>query len=196
MFFASSHRETCVAGDFCLWSGALATGVNNPRETPEAAQAFADYVAMLPGERSLEALAKRYQSDTKPVPTKRLSTIKTWSTKHRWQARIVEATTALTEERLRQAAEEDAESFRKFSRLISLTADMAMQGKIILLPQDLVKLRESVRKPQAKGATNVSVQLDISLTQAIERIAEEDGLTSEERKQFEADVQELLAASK
>jgi len=60
------------------------------RETNKAKQAFEDYFNLGPG-RSLVALAGQYkrQKDTKQSPpTSNLRTLKTWSTKHRWQDRV------------------------------------------------------------------------------------------------------------
>lgn len=57
------------------------------RESPRAAQAWADYLALGPG-RSLEQLLKEYQSRTGSVPTRQLSRLKRWSTDGQWQARL------------------------------------------------------------------------------------------------------------
>lgn len=59
------------------------------RETIRAAQAFADYLAMGTG-RSLEKLLDRYQIATSLPPTRRLMTLKGWSTAFGWQARLDE----------------------------------------------------------------------------------------------------------
>ena len=72
------------------------------RETPRARQAWADYVAMGPG-RSLEALLKRYQSESNPV-TNRLATLKKWSVVYQWQARLA----AIAEQEAREAEEREA----------------------------------------------------------------------------------------
>lgn len=58
------------------------------RETPRAKQAWNDYLAMGEG-RSLENLLKRYQNQA-AAPTNRLPTLKDWSRKHNWQARLSE----------------------------------------------------------------------------------------------------------
>jgi hypothetical protein len=61
------------------------------RETPKAAQAWNDYVAM-GAERSLESLLNRYRlasSQSVPVPTTRLHTLAIWSSAHGWQSRLV-----------------------------------------------------------------------------------------------------------
>jgi hypothetical protein len=58
------------------------------RETPKAAQAWNDYLAM-GAERSLDKLFAHYQTATKAAPVKRLRTLKDWSSRHDWQARLV-----------------------------------------------------------------------------------------------------------
>ena len=117
-----------------------------------------------------------------------------WSAQFRWQARIVEAITEAAERKLAEAAEIDAESFLKSSRVIAKAIDLADRGSKTMLPQDLVKIRESVRKPQPKGATNINVKLDVQLTQFLQEIAEADGLTEIERQELEADVKTFLKA--
>jgi hypothetical protein len=60
------------------------------RETPRAAQAFADYLAMGPG-RSLEKLLAQYRQQTANgirVPTLRFKTLADWSGTFCWQARL------------------------------------------------------------------------------------------------------------
>lgn len=63
------------------------------RETAKAKQAFEDYFQLGP-KRSLQKLLteyeKRHQTATKPPPTLRLRTLKTWSREHGWQERIEE----------------------------------------------------------------------------------------------------------
>jgi len=49
--------------------------------------ALRDYHAMGPG-RGLDRLAARYRSCTDPVPTKQATTIKVWSSRFAWQARV------------------------------------------------------------------------------------------------------------
>lgn len=68
-----------------------------PNESDNAFRAFADYVAMGAG-RSLTALlelyARRSQSDSeaRPIPTRRIATLKGWSARFQWQARIIRQT--------------------------------------------------------------------------------------------------------
>lgn len=57
------------------------------KESPRAACAWADYLAMGPG-RSLEALLALYRSRTEPAPTKHLTTLKHWSRTFGWQERL------------------------------------------------------------------------------------------------------------
>jgi hypothetical protein len=162
------------------------------QETARAAQAFADYVAMGPT-RSLEALAERYRTASKTIPTKRIATLKDWSVKYRWQARIAEAISAETEHKLHLASELDADTFLKTSLLMNSTIDRVIAQEILIDPVESIKIRETVRRPQAKGATSVNVHLDVQISQLIEQIAQEDGLNDVERRQLEADVQKYLA---
>lgn len=74
------------------------------KETPRAAQAWADYLALGP-ERSLEKLAAFYQTRTKPVP---VSTLKLWSTHFDWQGRLKDIA-----EREAKAAEEREAAYRR-----------------------------------------------------------------------------------
>lgn len=56
-------------------------------ETPNAYQAFCDYVEM--GYlRSLTKLQHQYQARTDHVPTRQITTLKTWSKKYEWQQRL------------------------------------------------------------------------------------------------------------
>lgn len=73
-------------------------------ESPRARQAWADYLALGPG-RSLEHLAREYQSRTESVPTRQLSRIKRWSVDFGWQARLTE----IADMQAREAAEREAE---------------------------------------------------------------------------------------
>jgi hypothetical protein len=58
------------------------------RESHAAVQAFQDYLAMPPAERSLERLSHRYRTAAEAAPTKRLGTLKSWSVNFAWQTRI------------------------------------------------------------------------------------------------------------
>lgn len=84
------------------------------RETPDALQAFEDYWGMGDG-RSLLKLASLYRSRSvsgEDVPTQRLPTLVTWSSKHGWQERVkariaAEAERVADEERKRNKAFRD-----------------------------------------------------------------------------------------
>lgn len=86
------------------------TGQRQPKETKRAVQSCNDYLLMGAG-RSLEKLWQRYQAVTDPLPpTRRITTLKQWSTDYGWVARAdeydakVEAEkTALVEARRRDA---------------------------------------------------------------------------------------------
>ena len=72
--------------------GALAAACEQASGEPQKAYAaFLDYCRLGPG-RSLARLLKRYQGVPEPYPglppTTRLPTLKAWSSKHRWQARV------------------------------------------------------------------------------------------------------------
>jgi len=70
-------------------------------ETRQANLALRDYAAMGPG-RSLAALVNRHQTDPKAAPTKRLRTLKDWSRRFAWQARV-EAVDVAYSKRLAEA---------------------------------------------------------------------------------------------
>ncbi len=57
-------------------------------ENKKAYAAFCDYARLGAG-RSLSLLVKTYQTATKPLPpTKRITTLKEWSSKYHWQVRV------------------------------------------------------------------------------------------------------------
>ena len=121
--------------------------------TDKAAEAFADYVSIGP-QRSLEALARRYQTSTEPVPTKQLSRLKIWSSKYQWQTRIPAAVTEITELKLKQAAELDADTFVETSRRLN----SLVHSPGHMHPGDVTRIRESVRKPEAKNVSSIDVR--------------------------------------
>lgn len=139
------------------------------RANPKAEQAFLDYVAMGPG-RSLEALRDRYQSETEPSPTKRLATLKDWSARYHWQARIATSVAARTEVLIEQAAEFDAYTFAQTSR--KLHESIAKATDV----QEIIRIRESVRKPMPRGGADISVAVNVDIRQLAERIAREEGM--------------------
>ncbi len=64
----------------------LLAGERQERENNKAVVACNDYLRMGPG-RSLAKLLHRYQAAAEAAPTKRLSTLKAWSTTFGWQVR-------------------------------------------------------------------------------------------------------------
>lgn len=138
-----------------------------------AENAFLDYVNMGPS-RSLELLAGSYQSRTESVPTKQVSTLKAWSTRYHWQARIANAASERSDAILREAAELDADTFVKTSQKLNKEIAHALETDVV------IKIRESVRKAVPKGGTSVSVGVNVTLTieqrQMVERIAASRGL--------------------
>lgn len=158
-----------------------------PEMTPKAAAGFADFVGMGPG-RSLRKLHERYRQQTasKP-PAVRLETLFEWSTKYAWQDRLANAVTALTEQRLEQAAEIDSGSFFKTSELIAQTLDYTTHHHL----DAILKMRESVRKPSPKqAAVNVNINL------IVKELADKYGLTDDERAALFEDLQADLVKSK
>jgi hypothetical protein len=143
-----------------------------PEMTPKAAEAFALYVGMGP-KRSLEGLCKCLQSATEPPPTRRLETLKDWSVRYGWQARLSSAVTALAESRLEQAAEIDARSFLRTSELIEERLDYTSPLQL----DAIIKARETVRKPSAKSS---SVTITIEIRQRAEQIAKKYGVPVED----------------
>lgn len=119
----------------------MADGGHTPKESPDAVKAFADYYE-LGASRSLEKLLDRYRSGTEPAPTRRMTTLKTWSTTFGWQDRI----RAITQEQLASATEIDGESFvitsRKLRERLDITDPLNLTA--------LIKIRESVRPATAK----------------------------------------------
>lgn len=122
-----------------------------PPMTDKAAEAFADYVELGPG-RSLSRLASVYKSSTIPTPTKTLRTLTGWSSKYQWQARISEAVTQAVTRKLELAAELDADTFLKTSERLNET----VSGPGFIGPADVTRIRESVRKPEAKTTVDVT----------------------------------------
>lgn len=99
-------------------------------ETKPAYAALCDYCQMGAG-RSLAALLDRYQTATKPPPTKREKTLKDWSRFNEWQARagaydkaVAEAMEQALQAKRREVMEEglalDFERVRALKRLADL----------------------------------------------------------------------------
>ncbi len=145
---------------------------DNQTETPLAAQAFADYLA-LGDKRSLRELAAEYvRRNRYKTETTAFNQLATWSTAHRWQDRIAAAVTAEAQAALERAAEIDARSFLRTSEMLAERLDMT--NPIML--DVLVKVRESVRKPAPKGGSTVNVNVSVEIRELAERMAKEAGL--------------------
>lgn len=116
-------------------------------------EAFADYVRLPRPERSYTNLAQLYVErkyyDT--VATAR-SVIARWAGEHRWQERIEAAATEQSERELREAAELDANTYLRTSQELNRRAEF-VDG---LHMDELVRMRESVRKPAVKGTMEVT----------------------------------------
>lgn len=161
-----------------------------PPMTDKAAEAFADYASMKPGKRSLRGLAEEYAAQNRyRTATTAFSQLRTWSSKYQWPERIAEAVTSAVTRKLEMAAELDADTFLETSKRLNET----IHGPGFIGPADVTRIRESVRKPEPKGGTSVSVQLDVQLSQVVERIAEAEGLNEIERAEFQKDVEKYLA---
>lgn len=96
------------------------------KETPKALQAFEDYYAM-GSARSLSKLLVRYKKRKDP-PTRRMTTLKQWSTKHGWQERI--------KDRIRDAWQELSEQL-KDDRETILRSGLALDYQRVLELQEM-----------------------------------------------------------
>ena len=152
------------------------TTKQRPAESAKAEEAFADYVALGPS-RSLRALAAvyvkqgRYKSETTAF-----NAVAHWSGKFRWQERLAEAASARSTALLEQAAELDADTFRRSSELLNERMHYSHPGDT----EVVIKMRESVRKPAPKGGASVSVNVSVEVRHMAERMAEELGLDAEQ----------------
>jgi hypothetical protein len=145
--------------------------------TPKAAEAFAVYVGMGPG-RSLtnlaHALAERDWYKTTPTARR---VVADWSTKYRWQERLSAAITAKIDDVLAKAVEIDAQSFLRTSELLAKQLTVVEPVQV----DTIIKMRESVRKPEPKHATGtVNFNLSMTLRAIVERVAVEQGLNAED----------------
>ncbi len=146
------------------------------RETPKAAQAFADYVAM-GSSRSLRKLADRLvQQNVYKTSTAAMRSLAMWSSHYDWQDRLANAATERSDAMLKEAAELDADTFVKTSKKLNAEVENSLE------PETIIKIRESVRKPAPKGTTSVdvNVSVDVAYRQTAERIARERGLNVED----------------
>ena len=121
--------------------------------TLKATAAFAEYVAMGDG-RSLEKLAEARVSRklARSVPSS-LNVLKRWSARYCWQERIRSTTTQSAQAMLEEAAELDADTFLKTSRIMNQTVNDPRVD-----PLDIIRIRESVRRPQAKNVASIDVR--------------------------------------
>lgn len=165
----------------------MADGGHTSKETPKAAQAFADYVALGPG-RSLRSLHARYRQQTvnKP-PTVRFETLAEWSTTYGWQDRIAAAATERSNALLSEANEIDAESFAITSRKLRERLDYADPVQL----DAVVRIRETVR-PKVKSGADVNVNVNVAIYQHAQRLAEQLGITAEE---LIADAERIAAGA-
>jgi len=123
-----------------------------PKESAEAAECFAAYVAMGVN-RSLRKLATELvRQNQYKTETKALNSIARWSTQHNWQDRIEQAATERAERMLREAGELDADTFLRTSRHLHRQVN-----DFSSYPDTVIKIRESVRKPMPKGGAQVDV---------------------------------------
>ena len=123
--------------------------------TDKAAEAFADYASMPPATRSLRALAERYARQNRyKTSTSAFSQLSAWSTKFQWQGRIAEAVTDAVTRKLEQAAELDADTFLVTSQRLN---DLVNSPGYID-PANVTRVRESVRKPEAKNVSSIDVR--------------------------------------
>ena len=73
-------------------------------ESKKAYTAFGDYCQMGAG-RSLSLLVNQYQTNTKPIPpTKNITSLKVWSSRYEWQARVTQYDRAVQMEAEAKAA--------------------------------------------------------------------------------------------
>lgn len=153
-----------------------------PRETPIAAQAFAEYVALGPS-RSLAKLAEQrvHQGLAKNIPSA-LTLLKKWSAAHDWQTRLVDAVNERTSRLLAEAAELDSETFLATSREYRRRTSPAMIAAMQL--NDMHPVRDRVKSLAAKAP---AFTISITIQQEAERLAAELGIPSADLlKQAEA----------
>lgn len=118
---------------------------DEPRETEAAARGYADYLALGEG-RSLARLLQVYQESAADPPTLSLGTLKDWSEKYHWQARVDEhvfEVNRLALERLRKnAAGERVKDFRRLEALLRALDDEKASRVLATLtkPSDLRNL--------------------------------------------------------
>lgn len=109
-------------------------------ETPNAFKAFCDYIGM-GSTRSLPKLAKHYNEQTEAVPTRQLSTLKAWSTRHEWKRRLNE----YQRERILQAQQDRLEIYDDHLQRAIPMAETLL-GNIARMMDDFQRLRTTRRQ--------------------------------------------------
>lgn len=156
--------------------------------TAKAAHAFGAYVAMGPS-RSLRSLARVLtEQGLYKNSTAALRVLGKWSSEFRWQQRLAAAVTAETEARLARAAEIDAASFLRTSKLIAERLSWADAGHV----DAVIKMREAVRRPDGKPGGALNVNLQVTIRAIVERVAAEQGLDPDE---VLAEAESILAGA-
>lgn len=143
------------------------------RETPKAAQAFQDYLAMGAG-RSLRKLAAVYvEHGYHKTASTAFTILKNWSIAHGWQDRLTEAINERSAALLAEASELDADSFLLTSRLLNQRLAYADPLHV----DTVVKIRETVRS-RATGVGGLTV--NVAIYQQAEKLASKLGITADE----------------
>ena len=166
---------------------AQAAGQRKGQRTAE--EAFLDYVSLNRDERSLRLLAETYvdRGYYKTVGSA-LSVLGRWSARHRWQDRIRQAATEAAERKIQEAADLDADTFLRTSRELNRRSEHADA----LQMDQMIRMRESVRKPAPKGGAAVSVKVSVEVRQLAEQMAEALGISAEE---LIADAEDIAAGA-
>jgi hypothetical protein len=147
-----------------------------PAESAKAEEWFVRYVAMGP-QRSLEKLAEeRVSQNVSKTKLSALNQLKNWSRKHQWQNRLKELRSVQAQEMLDEAADLDADTFLRSSRIANERMKYATHHNIDVV----LKMRESVRKPAPKSGTSVNVNVSVEVQQLAEQLAAKIGVPVED----------------
>src|ERR671939_1776203 len=112
------------------------------KEKAQALRAYSDYLAQTPL-RSLERLAQTYQTQTEPgPPTRVLSTLKQWSTEHRWQERVLEHERQIAQEAAKKARQQRLQVVRAARGKGVEALALLTPAELAWLPSALVGLLE------------------------------------------------------
>ena len=112
------------------------------KEKAQALRAYSDYLAQTPP-RSLERLAQTYQTQTEPgPPTRVLSTLKQWSTEHRWQERVLEHERQIAQEAAKKARQQRLQVVRAARGKGVEALALLTPAELAWLPSALVGLLE------------------------------------------------------